>query len=362
MSHLPFDLDAAVARIKYFDSQPHPPSQMWYGLDLPLKQWAGLPPSIPVLLSTHHGVELTLQDLPTYTGNKNPVIVARPDYQNLYQEKYGKQAFRAGCPYVLHRRMNKIEILPEARGTLAFPAHSTHHNISQFDVESYADKLLALPDAFQPISVCLYWKDILLGRDKAFRDRGIPVYTAGHMFDPLFYKSFYDILKNFRYTTANHIQGTGLALSLEMGHTTFYLGGPLFYKTDGLDPNRQMPELDDETILRQFNDPFSWEYYKLFPRYQAGMRPEDLKPSPRLLELISYMHGADENHDPALIRTVIFQAYVRFHPKGQAMLKVVMESIRLLQTGQYEAAFADQPEMLDFCRAVCRYPHMVFQS
>ncbi len=362
MTSLPFDLDAAVARIKYFETIAHPPEQCWYGLDLALKQWAGLPPAIPVLLTTHHGIELMVEEMPTYIGNKNPIIVAREDYRKLYQEKYGKQAFRAGNSYVLYRRTNNIGLAPDARGTLAFPAHSTHHITAEFDVDGYIGQLLALPEAFQPVSVCLYWKDILLGRDKLFRNRDIPVYTAGHMFDPLFHKTLYTILRNFRYTTSNNILVSNAVLSLEMGQTSFYLGERLIYTTEGADPNRQVREQDEMSIFLASKDPLAQEYYELFPRYRPGMGPEDLAPCPRLREIISIMHGADENHDPAMIRSVIFQAFTRFHPKGKAMLAIVLENIRLLQTGQYEAVFADQPEMLDFCRAICRHPQMVFPS
>lgn len=231
-----------------------------------------------------------------------------------------------------------------------------------FDVESYIDQLEALPETFHPLSVCLYWKDLLMGRALPFLKRGIPVYTAGHMFDPLFYDNFYKILSMFRYATANHTFSSSNVLALEMGLATFFLGPDFVARTEGDDPNRQERERRETDFFDEIEDPTAREFFQIFPRYRPGMTVDDVKPSPRLREIVSIMHGSDAPIDENLIRLVIFQAYSRFHPQGKAYLQIVMENLALLQTGQYEAVFADQPDMLDFCRTICRYPQMVFSS
>jgi hypothetical protein len=357
-----FDLDSAIARIKFFDAQPHPPEQSWYGQDILLREWAGLPNTIPILLLTHHGVELTLETMQSYINNRNPIIVSRKDFAKLYSDKYGKQAFVSGCPAIHYRRKHKIEKDNDANGTIVFPAHSTHHINADYDIERYISDLLSLPEEFHPISACIYWKDLMDGRGEPFIKNGIKVYTAGHMFDPKFYNTFYSILRRFKYSTSNHTFSSSNPLSMEMGIDSFFLGPSFTSRTDGGDPNRQKKTRRETDFFDEIDDKLAVEYYDVFPRYQPGMGPKDIAMSPRLREIVSIMHGCDDPQlDPGLIRAILFQAYALFHPKGKAYLKLAVEHLGLLKEGRHEAVFADQPEMLDFCRVIISHPELVFQ-
>lgn len=108
-------------------------------------------------------------------------------------------------------------------GTVVFPAHSSHHIIAEFDYQSYADELIRLPDKYHPVVVCMYWKDWLIGRARPFLDRGLPVVSAGHIYDDLFQYRLYDICRHFRFATSN-ILGTHLFSSVKAGCSFFLTG------------------------------------------------------------------------------------------------------------------------------------------
>ena len=65
--------------------------------------------------------------------------------------------------------------------------------------------------------------DIHKGYHKIFFDNGFPVYTAGNTLDVRFAERFYNILKNFRYSTSSII-GSYTYYSVEMG-IPFFLHG-----------------------------------------------------------------------------------------------------------------------------------------
>ncbi len=72
------------------------------------------------------------------------------------------------------------------KNLLVFPAHSIHYNITHFNIDKHCDKIKELGKGFDSIRICLYWKDMLRGFDKAYSKHGFECITAGHIFDPMF--------------------------------------------------------------------------------------------------------------------------------------------------------------------------------
>nr|WP_137119092.1 hypothetical protein [Azospirillum argentinense] len=354
------DIDSMNIGIKYYHSIPLPAEPVWYGLDRALRDWLDMPQSIPVLMDMHHGPDTYVAALPFYLASPAPLLVGREESRALYVDGHGKVAYVMGTPYVHHRRQQGIQPAPSARGTLAFPAHSTHHNHARFDVDRYIDLLMSLPEPFHPIEVCLYWKDILDGNLEHYRSRGINVHTAGHMFDPLFCTRFYDILRRFRYATANMIVGTHSVLALEMGLPFFALGPAAQYEYVGSDPNLDGSYRGEEHWVDvTCTDPVTKEFYKLVPRWTPGMEPSNVAPSQRLLELASIMHGCDAPLDKAMLRRVIFARYVETNRWGACKLRCVLENPAILHTPNLESVFGASPDMVEFVRFVARYPDVL---
>jgi hypothetical protein len=122
----------------------------------------------------------------------------------LFKERYGQN----------------IETI-KPHGTIVFPSHSTHHITAKFDFEHYSNKLSSLPDKYHPITVCIYWRDFLLGHHCSYQNKGFQIVTCGHMYDPLFWLRFYDLCRRFKYATSNDF-GTHLFLSIKSGCSFFY--------------------------------------------------------------------------------------------------------------------------------------------
>lgn len=183
------------------------------------------PSFLPIYCYSSHGVIY-------HTKRPYPNEIENDAYAMLYSslaavesyKKYSnKRCYCVLSPFVCCRKKYRIERTPDAKGTLAFPAHSTPVIDVMMDYGVYADSLLSLPKEFFPIAVCLHMHDIKKGLHKIFQDRGIPVYTAGNAEDVRFAQRWYEITKHFAYTTSSMI-GSYTFYSVEMGIPFFLMG------------------------------------------------------------------------------------------------------------------------------------------
>jgi hypothetical protein len=111
---------------------------------------------------------------------------------------------------------------PQRRGTLVFPDKSTLLMDTDFDREAFAARLVALPEQYQPVVVCIYWKDFSRGTHEPFSKAGLPVVSAGHTLDEQFPLRLYDLCRRFKYSCANDIAGS-FTLSVLAGCHFFHL-------------------------------------------------------------------------------------------------------------------------------------------
>lgn len=160
-------------------------------------------------------------------------------------------------PFVFYRRKHRIEKLLTARGTLAFPAHSTPSIDDVSNIDEYALQLKALPDPFQPVSVCLHMHDINKGQHRVFMRHGIPVFTAGNTSDQRFAARFYALLRDFRYATSNMI-GSQTYYAVEMGLPFFLYGTPQDFvnRSDANQPLGKYDPYEQFSGYRQMYDLF----------------------------------------------------------------------------------------------------------
>ncbi|MBF0233096.1 MAG: hypothetical protein HQK65_08665, partial [Desulfamplus sp.] len=215
--HYPKHLYPQIKKIEYYHRKyPHPDSHLCYGLGKWLKKSLAIPDCVPLShIHMDHGVppsdELSNIDLAT----NRPAFFIREAKQKKYYSYTGKEAYVTGSPFIFCRKFYAIRRDADASGTVAFPVHSTHLIDVLTDWEEYATNLLILPKPFHPITVCLYWKDILEGHFAPFSKRGLSVVTAGHMADPEFPLNFYHILKCHKFSTSNLV-GSYAFYSIEM--------------------------------------------------------------------------------------------------------------------------------------------------
>lgn len=136
-----------------------------------------------------------------------------------------------GCPFMLYRQLHKIEKSPDAKGTIAYPAHSLRECKAVFDIEQYCRQLKSLPEEFQPVTVSLHREDIeYYGLDKVYQQHGFKTVCASLENKP-FYQAFYDILKNFKYATSNE-PGSYAFHAVEMDIPFFLMGEEPYREED----------------------------------------------------------------------------------------------------------------------------------
>lgn len=207
-------------------SEIHIPND-YYGQATILKQYAGLPNSYPLKVVLEHGLFFDdwMWDVDQHA--QLPIFLSSSEHRSLIHRKTSsKPSIPVGFGFLYavelyQKKYGKSLSQTERRGTVVFPSHSTHYIKAVFDFEDYANKLKSLPEEFQPITICIYWKDFLHGYHKFYQKSGFKVVTAGHMYDPLFLYRFFDICRQFKYSTSNNI-GTHLFLSVRSGCSFFY--------------------------------------------------------------------------------------------------------------------------------------------
>lgn len=220
------DLQSLCSDRPLVTSEIHPPNDC-YGQASVLKQYVGLPNNYPLKVILEHGLFLDdwIWDVDRYA--KLPIFLSSSVHRSLIQQREtGKPSIPIGFGFLyameLYKKKYETGSSPIARrGTIVFPSHSTHHIKAVFDFEDYANRLKALPEKFQPITICLYWKDFLHGHHLFYEKTGFKVVTAGHMYEPIFLYRFFDICRQFKYATSNNI-GTHLFLSVKSGCSFFY--------------------------------------------------------------------------------------------------------------------------------------------
>ncbi|MDJ1491716.1 hypothetical protein QNI19_02160 [Cytophagaceae bacterium DM2B3-1] len=194
-----------------------------YGMGKHIREYGFYPSNWPIHIMTDHSP--TLRNWISFDNQFDAPVqfYHSPELVKEWKKQYKKPCYVIFSPFAFYRKKNRIKQSTTAVGTLVFPTHNSHHLKDKSDIESYIQQLLSLPDEFQPISACLYFLDILDGKHKLFQKYNIPVYTAGNWLDPKFTERFYNIIKNFKYTTSN-LPGSYLFYSVEMGIPFFLYG------------------------------------------------------------------------------------------------------------------------------------------
>lgn len=210
-----------------------------YGFNHIIREYTGFPSWLALPCHMEHG--WTALDKPLNSDlimaeTKPLMLVFSKRRADEWKEKSNTPVVIMGAPFIHYRKMHNIEVKKEANGTIAFPSHSCENVKSAFNIGMYCDQLLALPEEFHPITVCLHDHDIKLGRKNIFQKKGLNVVSAGEQFSPNFAKDFYNILSGCQYTTSN-VVGSYTFYSIEMGIPFFIYGQTPLMMNNGKDIN-----------------------------------------------------------------------------------------------------------------------------
>lgn len=194
-----------------------------YGFNEIIKQYARFPWYLPLPAHFEHGWTPIEDALKSDLASSKPLmLVFSKRRAEAWKNKSRIPVSIMGAPFIHYKNMHQIRQKPEAKGTVAFPSHSTYDLKSQFSIDKYCRELKNLPLEFQPVTICLFWLDFIEEKADIYRKFGFKVVSAGHKFSIGldFVKNFYQILSSHKYATSN-----------EVGSYTFYavdLGLPFF--------------------------------------------------------------------------------------------------------------------------------------
>lgn len=225
-----------------------------YGIGKWVRKYGFYPEKLPLYVYSDHGVTLRRTQLPEHELNNDApyMLIHSPDKLKCWKELSSKPAYGLFSPFVFYRRNNKIKLSSDAKGTLAFPGHSSKNIEDMLNPQDYISDLKNLPDKFKPISICLHMHDINKDKHLPYMEAGFEVFTAGHNYDNRFTERFYDILKKFKYTTSNFI-GSYTFYSVEMEIPFFLYGAKT--KLYNLN-NKDMPQghINEEELYPEYKE------------------------------------------------------------------------------------------------------------
>lgn len=222
------------------------PGNAYYGCDRILKEYSGY--SRPLKVVVPHGIGLN--DRYVWIAEAKALLPAifyfNPNKRIACLQKTNKIVLPSASLFLYLIEMLKDHPKPPRKGTIFFPGHSTHYVKAEMDFERIATTLDRLDDEYKPVTVCLYWKDYLLGRHEAFRKKGMRVVSAGHMYDSYFFWRFYHLCSMHCYSATNYYT-SAVFYSIKAGCSFFFLES--FGYRDEM----------EEVVRKEVSDAVEWE-------------------------------------------------------------------------------------------------------
>lgn len=198
-----------------------------YGFNLILKKYANFPWYLPLPCHFEHGWTAIPDALKSDLTTKKPLMLVFSKRRMTAWKKRSKIPVEImGSPFVLYKKMMKIKRQSTAKGTVAFPSHSTYDLHAKFNVDEFCRALKELPIEYKPITICLFWIDYL-ELAKEYRKRGFRVVSAGPRFTNSlqFVRNFYKILSRHRYACSNEV-GSYTFYAVDFNTPFFLVGAP----------------------------------------------------------------------------------------------------------------------------------------
>lgn len=197
-----------------------------YGFNEIIKQYARFPWYRPLPCHFEHGwTPSDYAPKSDLTTDKPLMLTISGRRAKSWKRKSQIPVEIVGAPFIHFKNMRKIVRQINAKGTVAFPGHSTYDDKSQYSTEQYCRDLKNLAEEFQPITICLFWLDYIEKEADIYRKHGFKVMTAGYKFSIglNFAKNFYKILSSHKYATSNDV-GSYMFYAVDLG-LPFFLSG-----------------------------------------------------------------------------------------------------------------------------------------
>jgi hypothetical protein len=226
-ANLPFtDIHSLAKPINMFapfTKEIHPAND-WYGHATNLKKYLGLPLNYSFKFIMEHGLYLNNQVDQIDLESNLKSFVTYSQYRENILLKHRPHAFSIG-PFIHYAEslLSPKEIEKErkrlGKSMLFFPAHSTPVIGMEFDADKLCKDIKKLSKGMDSVRICIYWKDVLMGRDKIYKEYGFECVTAGHMLDPNFLPRLKSLILISDLTASNIISSqAGFCIFLQKPH------------------------------------------------------------------------------------------------------------------------------------------------
>lgn len=220
-------------------------SNDWYGHATALKKYAGIKNDYSLKAAIEHGPFFGDFIWPQDLQNPLPAIITFSKNRGKFLRKKTNKRISSIGPYIHYaqpsltpKQFNK-EKKRLGKNLLVFPVHSTSISPSDYDIENFCREIKRVAKNFDSVRVCLYWKDILHGKDEYFKKQGFGCATAGHIFDPMFLPRLKSIIELSSATMSNAF-GSQLGYSVFMKKPHYLFVQKIKFSGNNLDVKRAL--------------------------------------------------------------------------------------------------------------------------
>lgn len=297
-SKMPFTsivpLAQEISMFAPFTNEIHQPND-WYGHANNLKTYLGLKKNYQFKFILEHGLYLNDQVDNLDVEANLPTIITYSDYRLNILKEYRSNVFSIG-PFIHYAKsfLTDEEIEKEKKrlgeSLLFFPAHSTPVIGFDYDIEKLCRKIKKIAGKDRRVRICLYWKDILLGRHKTYQDFGFECVTAGHMLDPLFLPRLKSLISISDLTASNIVSShVGFCIYMNKPHIVI---------------NEELKMRTSRNWNKRINDGFKSEgYVEMLEEFSKL----NYKITKKQQNLIKKYWGSDRIRTKAELRKIILQ-------------------------------------------------------
>ncbi|GEM_PF-177866 len=255
-----FDYQAIIDGPTLFTAKEYYRGNSYYGIGQKLREYSGY--KKPINACLEHGVYFGdyINEKETINSGLNGLITFSA-YRKKMLDKRSDVPVHAIGPYIHYANLlltneemaaKKIKL---RKTLLFFPDHSVDRVISDFDTGSLIEEIkqFAKEHNFQTVVVCLFYKDILLGRAKEYEDEGFIVVTNGYRQDPHFLDRQKTFISLADYTASNAV-GTHIGYCVHLGKGHLIFNQEINYNAYTKADMAVVTESFDDTVQHEKND------------------------------------------------------------------------------------------------------------
>lgn len=231
-------------------------------------------------------------------------IVTYGKYRHEILQSLNKKIFCVG-PFIHYAQGllddNSILLVKRNLGKVltVFPTHSISAVQVEYDISLFCEEIMRRSVGFDSVLVCLYWKDIHLGRAKIYESYNFKVITAGYYKDSFFLSRLKSIIQLSDMIIANDI-GTFLGYCIFLNKPVFLYDQDKKYEKGSSSFQAEISQRGDEAnrTLKQIEK----NIYSKFNSFTSEITKDQI-------DLCNYIWGFDEIKSKDELKRIFYDNY-----------------------------------------------------